>query len=208
MGYQIEIQHDGCINCGICMDVCPVEALDMSRPTGPGIETGQGRALPLPWTMEHPVQVGECIGCEICIRECPVAVMSLATVTGPTPLAPRQGPVHRPTTDEPAWVPLSEVTGESLKPSHPSPWGDLFPWSTAERPQAWQVTRSMVEGRREPQAPCQTACPAGTDAGRYVGLIARGQYDDACGCESLRGDVGLDDPPLIMSRSVWCKQQP
>ncbi len=30
-----------------------------------------------------------------------------------------------------------------------------------------------------PKAPCQVACPAGTDAGRYVGLIAAGRYDDA-----------------------------
>ena len=30
-----------------------------------------------------------------------------------------------------------------------------------------------------PIAPCQAACPAGTDAGRYVGLVAEGRYDDA-----------------------------
>ena len=36
MGYRIDIDHGGCINCGICMDVCPVEALDMSRPERPG----------------------------------------------------------------------------------------------------------------------------------------------------------------------------
>jgi NADPH-dependent glutamate synthase beta subunit-like oxidoreductase/NAD-dependent dihydropyrimidine dehydrogenase PreA subunit len=179
MGYRIDIDHRGCINCGICMDVCPVEALDMSRPIGPGIETGQGPAAALPWTMEHPIQVGECIGCSICIRECPVSVMTLAEEQGATALAPRQGPVHRPPVDEPGWVALSSVTLESLKPSHPSPWGDLFTWTTAERPLAWQVNRSMVEGRREPQAPCQAACPAGTDAGRYVGLVAQGRYDDA-----------------------------
>ena len=36
MGYRIDIDHDhaSCINCGVCMDVCPVEALDMSRPIG------------------------------------------------------------------------------------------------------------------------------------------------------------------------------
>ena len=34
MGYRIDIDHGGCINCGVCMDVCPVEALDMTRPTG------------------------------------------------------------------------------------------------------------------------------------------------------------------------------
>jgi NADPH-dependent glutamate synthase beta subunit-like oxidoreductase/Pyruvate/2-oxoacid:ferredoxin oxidoreductase delta subunit len=178
MGYRIDIDHSGCINCGICMDVCPVEALDMTRPIGPGIETGQGASAPLPWTMEHPVQVGECIGCSICIRECPVAVMTLAEEHVDTALAPRQGPVNRPE-DDAGWVPLSAVTRESLKPSHPSPWGDLFVWTTAERPFAWQVNRSMVEGRSEPQAPCQTACPAGTDAGRYVGLVANGRYDDA-----------------------------
>jgi len=68
MGYRVDIDQAGCINCGICMDVCPVEALDMSRPERPGIETGHGRALPMPWTMERPVQVGECIGCEVCAR--------------------------------------------------------------------------------------------------------------------------------------------
>jgi len=62
MGYRIDIDRNGCINCGICMDVCPVEALDMSRPQGDGIE-----GLPaIPWLMEDPVQVGECVGCEIC----------------------------------------------------------------------------------------------------------------------------------------------
>jgi NADH-quinone oxidoreductase subunit F len=106
--------------------------------------------------------------------------MTLATVDGPTPLAARQGPIHRPPADEGGWVPLSAVTREALKPSHPSPWGDLFTWRTAERPQPWQVWRTMVEDAPEsPKAPCQVACPAGTDAGRYVGLVAEGRYDDA-----------------------------
>ena len=126
MGYRIDIDHGGCINCGVCMDVCPVEALDMTRPIGPGIETGQGSSAPLRWTMEHPVQVGECLGCGICIRECPVTVMTLATEAGETALAPRQGPIHRPPAEESGWVALSSVTSESLKPSHPSPWGDLL----------------------------------------------------------------------------------
>ncbi len=179
MGYRIDIDHGGCINCGICMDVCPVEALDMSRPLAPGIETGQGPARPMPWTMEHPVQVGECIGCQICVRECPVGVVSLASQTGSTELAPRQGPVHRPPTNDAGWSALSSVTLESLKPSHPSPWGDLFQWATNERSAAGPDGVSPIEGRQAPQAPCQTACPAGTDAGRYVGLVAQGRFDDA-----------------------------
>ena len=181
MGYRIEIDQAGCINCGICMDTCPVAALDMTRPTRGGVETG-GRGPAQPWMMEHPIQVGECVGCSICVRECPVAVISLLTETAMTRLADRQGPIDRPgrSVDEGLWIPLADVTRESLKPTHPSPWGDLLSWRTAERPHAWQAWRSMVGGEREsPIAPCQEACPAGTDAGRYVGLIGEGRYDDA-----------------------------
>ena len=129
MGYRIEIDAKNCINCGICMDLCPVEALDMSRPQGPGIEAGPGDG-PIPWLMERPVQVGECVGCSICIRECPVAVMTLTTVPGLTPLAPRQGPIHRPaaSTAGPSWIPLSSVTREALKPTKGSPFDALSSW--------------------------------------------------------------------------------
>ena len=47
MGYRIDIDQRGCINCGVCMDVCPVEALDMTRPQRPGVETA-GPARPCP----------------------------------------------------------------------------------------------------------------------------------------------------------------
>src|SRR5512146_1533897 len=133
MGYRIDIDQRGCITCGVCMDVCPVEALDMSRPQAPGIETGPGPGRPLAWAMERPLQVGECIGCGICVRECPPNVMSVVELRGvQIPLAERQGPIERPTAvaaDE-AWLPLSAVTREALKPVHPTPWGDLFPWRT------------------------------------------------------------------------------
>src|SRR5690349_1466883 len=190
MGYRIDIDQRGCITCGICMDVCPVEVLDMTRPRTPGIETGPGPGRPLPWTMERPVQVGECIGCGICVRECPPHVMSLATVAGDVTLAPRQGPIDRPAATRAAggttgdgdagWIPLSQVTREALKPVHESPWGDLFRWQTRSRPHPWQVWTTMVdEPRAVPIAPCQEACPAGTDAGRYIGLIGAGRYDEA-----------------------------
>ncbi len=177
MGYRITIDRGNCINCGVCMDVCPVQALDMTRPQRGGTETG-GAGRPFDWMMEYPVQVGECIGCNMCIRECPVVVMTLDSVEGPTPLQPRQGPLSSPP-DGAGWVPLSAVTKESLKQGHPEPFDGLWDWRASERPQPWQTWRSMVEGRKDPQAPCQTACPAGTDAGRYVGLVAQGRYDEA-----------------------------
>ncbi len=217
MGYRIQIENDGCLNCGVCMDVCPVQALDMSRPQRPGVEGAGIFGKPFNWMMEFPVQVGECIGCGICVRECPTHVVILDTVAGATPLAARQGPISRPAEPTPAWQPLSEVTRESLKPARVSPWGNLFQWRTSERPQDWQVWRSMVsDSRRDPIAPCQEACPAGTDAGRYVGLIGQGRYDEAyavaaevnpfpsvCGwictapCESACRRGTLDEPIAI-----------
>ncbi len=218
MGYRIDINQGGCINCGICMDTCPVEALDMSRPQTAGIETA-GLGRPQAWMMEHPVQVGECIGCGICIGECPVVVMTLVAEPTETRLAPRQGPIERPAVPAPgaAWLPLSSVTREVLKREHPSPWGDLLQWQTATRTEAWQVWRSMKQrGPTVPIAPCQAACPAGTDAGRYVGLIAAKRYDEAyavaaevnpfpsvCGwictapCESVCRRGVLDEPIAI-----------
>jgi NADH-quinone oxidoreductase subunit F len=219
MGYRIDIDHTGCINCGICMDTCPVEALDMSRPARAGVETA-GIGDPQAWMMEHPVQVGECIGCGICIGECPVVVMTLVAEPGDTALAPRQGPIDRPTapaTGREPWLPLASVTREALKRDHPSPWGDLLPWQTARRDETWHVWRSMkASGPTVPKAPCQDACPAGTDAGRYVGLIGAGRYDDAyavaaevnpfpsvCGwictapCESVCRRGVLDEPIAI-----------
>jgi NADPH-dependent glutamate synthase beta subunit-like oxidoreductase/Pyruvate/2-oxoacid:ferredoxin oxidoreductase delta subunit len=215
MGYQITIDHGNCINCGVCMDVCPVQALDMSRPERGGPETG-GTGSPFDWMMEHPIQVGECIGCSICIRECPTAVMTLDATDGQVPLAPLPGPVFPPELGS-GWIPLSEVTRESLKPTHASPFDGLADWSTRERPEGWQVWTTMVGPHQEtPRAPCQTACPAGTDAGRYIGLIGEGRYDEAyavaaevnpfasvCGwictapCESVCRRGTLDQPIAI-----------
>ena len=179
MGYRITIDRGDCINCGVCMDVCPVQALDMSRPEHAGIEAGGGPGRPFAWMMEYPVQVGECIGCSICIGECPVQVMTLDTVSGPTPLLARQGPISRPPAGEHGWTPLSAATLEALKPDHPSPFEPDYRWRFADRAQPWPVWSAPGASVPTPQAPCQTACPAGTDAGRYVGLIAEGRYEDA-----------------------------
>lgn len=227
MGYRIQIENTGCLNCGVCMDVCPVQALDMSRPQRPGVEGAGIFGKPFNWMMEFPVQVGECIGCGICVRECPTHVVMLDGVAGATPLAARQGPISRPAEPTPAWQPLSEVTRESLKSVRVSPWGNLFQWRTSERPQDWQVWRSMVtDSRRDPIAPCQEACPAGTDAGRYVGLIAQGRYDEAyavaaevnpfpsvCGwictapCESACRRGTLDEPIAIRRLKRFAVEQ-
>ncbi len=216
MGYRITIDQANCINCGICMDVCPVQALDMTRPTRPGVELSGGSGSPLPWMMEYPVQVGECIGCSMCVSECPVSVVHLSSQAEPTHLAPRQGPAALAEAPGEGWVPLSTVTREVVKPRHPSPFSPWYAWHTrvdvVQRP-AWLGRRDVAPS---PIAPCQAACPAGTDAARYVGLLAEGRNDEAyavaaevnpfptvCGwictapCESACRRGVLDEPIAI-----------
>jgi len=215
VGYRIDVDLANCLTCGICMDVCPVGALDMRRPSRRGVE---GEA-PNAWLMETPVQVGECIGCNICERECPVSVITVATQATTTLLAGRQGPIG-PEVRTGGWIPLSSVTHESLKHDHPSPFAAFASWSTGSgrRPsETWTpVSDARPGGVGGSVAPCQGACPAATDAGRYVGLIAAGRYSEAyavaaevnpfpsvCGwictapCESVCRRGTLDEPISI-----------
>src|SRR5207249_679121 len=44
----------------------------------------------------------------------------------------------------------------------------------------WQSWRTWLGERKEDlRAPCQAACPVGTNAGLYVSLVAQGRYDEA-----------------------------
>ena len=36
MAYRFQVNEQTCINCGICMDLCPVRCLDMTRPSTEG----------------------------------------------------------------------------------------------------------------------------------------------------------------------------
>ena len=193
MGYRFGFARANCLNCGVCMDVCPVQALDMSRNWTPSIETGaeiaagQRPASALftgnTWMMEFPVQVGECIGCQICVNECPTNIIHIDALPASQPvvLAEAQGPIIRGPDPDQGWIPLSAVTREALKEEHTDPWGSLGTWRSAHRTQPWQTLRTWMEEPEDRRlvAPCQEACPVGTDAGLYVGLVAEGRYADA-----------------------------
>src|SRR5215468_10121889 len=91
MAYRFQVNQHTCINCGICMDLCPVRCLDMTRPSGDG-ERAQAEALltPIPgdaaarsWMMLVLVQVAQCIGCRVCAQECSTnAISALARALG------------------------------------------------------------------------------------------------------------------------------
>ena len=179
--------HDrprGCINCGVCMDVCPVQALDMTRPRAAGCR-GRRRldAPPNAWMMEYPVQVGECIGCSVCIQECPVQVMTLDHVPGATLAAcPARVPITAPSPPRPGWVPFSEVTLESLKPNHPEPFEPEYRWRFADRSRPWSIWSEPGAAGRDARG----ALPDGVP-GRHRRRSVRGPHRRGSVRRRLRG---------------------
>jgi NADPH-dependent glutamate synthase beta subunit-like oxidoreductase/NAD-dependent dihydropyrimidine dehydrogenase PreA subunit len=186
MAYRFLVNENTCINCGICMDLCPVRCLDMTRPSGTGeIEGEAKRQSPVPgpwsereWMMLVPTQVAPCIGCQVCVQECPTNAITIEGHVQQIVYAHRGPLSHLP--PEEGWQPLNAYTRATPEEPGETPWGEDHAWHVAERQAAWQSWRSWLGERKEDlRAPCQAACPVGTNAGLYVSLIAQGRYDEA-----------------------------
>ncbi|MDI3298589.1 MAG: 4Fe-4S binding protein [Bacillota bacterium] len=136
MAYRFRSNGSACIQCGVCMDVCPVRALDMTRPRFPGPEGSAAGAAAqagpaYPWMTVFPIQVGECTGCMICAQECPVNIVTIERVEAPVALAPAQGPCPPEPEEDGCWHPLSSYTRASARRTTLSnPWGARPRWPT------------------------------------------------------------------------------
>ena len=186
MAYRFEVNQQTCINCGICMDLCPVRCLDMTRPSGDG-ERAQANELltPIPgdaagqsYMMLTPVQVAQCVGCQVCAQECPTNAITIESSVQEMVYAHRGSVSYLP--PEGGWQPLDAYTRAFPEEPGETPWGNGHAWHVAERQATWQTWRTWLGERKEDlRAPCQAACPVGTNAGLYVSLIAQRRYDEA-----------------------------
>ena len=186
MAYQFHVNEQTCVNCGICMDLCPVRCLDMTRPSHDG-ELGTPTELlsPIPldfsergWMMLAPVQVSACIGCQVCAHECPTNAITIQEGASAVAFAHR-GPLTYPPEGN-GWHALDEYTRATPEVPGELPWGADHAWRVAEREEVWQTWRTWLGERKEDmRAPCQVACPVGTNAGLYVSLVGEGRYDEA-----------------------------
>jgi ferredoxin len=152
--YRFSFDSDQCLNCGVCVDVCPVHSLDMTRPQEHGPEGDFARVSAAmggqAWMTVFPVQVARCTGCMVCSMECPTDIVTIEEVDETVSFAPPQGPIiPEPTYDPVHWQALSAFTRISHK-DRPlgDPWGPAYKWRPIRRIANWMVWRTW-QGRAD-----------------------------------------------------------
>ena len=152
--YRFSFDSGQCLNCGVCVDVCPVHSLDMTRPREHGPEADFARASTATgghaWMTVFPVQVARCTGCMVCTMECPTDIVTIEEVEETVAFAPPQGPIiPEPAYDPAHWQALSAFTRISHK-DRPlgDPWGPAYKWRPIRRIANWLVWRTW-QGRAD-----------------------------------------------------------
>ena len=65
-----DFRYENCVSCSICVQACPVGALDLTRPG----KSGRYRNF-------FPELVNDrCIGCSMCAKSCPMECINMTAV--------------------------------------------------------------------------------------------------------------------------------
>ncbi len=149
MPFKYTFDSSKCIQCGICGDVCPVNALDFTRPRHKNIEDARGQPPSTEDMTEYPIQVDRCIGCMICPTECPVSCIEIVHVPREPRYAPKQGPMLtvEPTKDEFSLSKYTKVRPTKAKVR--DPWGNEWHYIPHTGPRATKKPSEVWEKHGE-----------------------------------------------------------
>ncbi len=154
--FKFILDDTRCMNCGICMDVCPFTCIEFSRGDNVKFYGTLYRDNPVDfskegdpklWMMEKPyLPIQErCTGCQTCARECPTEAITIESDPERASLKPK--PVilkreHSDVSDE-FWHRLSSYTRDYLKRPVRSPWSSTADWTPMTKlrkvPQTWKA---------------------------------------------------------------------
>lgn len=62
MGYEVAVDHEKCVGCEECVEVCPVDVYEMED------------------EKSVPVNAEECLGCESCVEVCESEAITVTEV--------------------------------------------------------------------------------------------------------------------------------
>ena len=133
MPYKYTFDNKVCIQCGVCGDVCPVNALDFTRARHKNLEDSSESKDNKEDMTEFPIQVDKCIGCMICPEECPVSCIRILKTDNEPLYAERQGPML---TEEPVKDEFSLSKYTKLRPTRiktKDPWGKVYIYTPRRR---------------------------------------------------------------------------
>jgi ferredoxin len=110
----------------MCGDVCPVNALDFTRPRHKNVEDSRYTDDVTLDMTEYPIQVSKCIGCMICPEECPVSCITILPADKEPAYAQRQGPIfsEEPTKDTFELSKYTKIRPTKVKVK--DPWGHVY----------------------------------------------------------------------------------
>ncbi|MDE1865057.1 MAG: 4Fe-4S dicluster domain-containing protein [Candidatus Micrarchaeota archaeon] len=147
MPFKFTFDNTTCIQCGICGDACPVNALDFTRPRHAHVEDEKKETDQTTFMTEYPIQVSKCTGCMICPNECPVSCIEIVKTDREPRYQPKQGPMLDidPAKDEFA---LSKYTkARPYKVKVRDPWGHEYIYRPLRRKSNTQTWESHEEMR-------------------------------------------------------------
>jgi ferredoxin len=138
--FRFIVNDTRCMNCGICMDVCPFTCIEFTRADNVDFYGSLYKFHPLDfsregdsklWMMERPyLPIQErCTGCQVCVRECPTDAISVKPDPARASLKPKPVILKRePNVTDEFWQPMSKYTRDYLKRPVKSPWSEMADW--------------------------------------------------------------------------------